>query len=143
MPSRKLERCDTPGSQFEPFNPALDQPWPLVISTKKPELKVMRHHALAFETLPAFRRRMVDQFTAKLATHCRYLRASKLLPGTLPRKSVRDAWFASELDKGRTIREIQDSWFDDARELVAEGTIRKAIQRSRSRKLVLDKRTVK
>jgi hypothetical protein len=105
----------------------------LVKSTKKKELRVMRHHAVAFETLPAFRRRMVDQFTAKLATHCRYLRASKLLPGTLPIKSVRDAWFASELDRGKTIREIQDAWFDDARELVSEPAIRKAIQRVRTK----------
>ena len=133
MPPRKLEKCDSPGNQFEPFAPQFTEPFPLVKSTKKKELRVMRHHAVAFETLPAFRRRMVDQFTAKLATHCRYLRASKLLPGTLPRKSVRDAWFASELDKGKTIREIQDAWFDDARELVSEPAIRKAIQRVRTK----------
>ena len=133
MPPRKLEKCDSPGNQFEPFAPQFTEPFPLVKSTKKKELRVMRHHAVAFETLPAFRRRMVDQFTAQLATHCRYLRASKLLPGTLPRKSVRDAWFASELDKGKTIREIQDAWFDDARELVSEPAIRKAIQRVRTK----------
>ena len=133
MPPRKLEKCDSPGNQFEPFAPQFTEPFPLVKSTKKKELRVMRHHAVAFETLPAFRRRMVDQFTAKLATHCRYLRASKLLPGTLPIKSVRDAWFASELDKGKTIREIQDAWFDDARELVSEPAIRKAIQRVRTK----------
>ena len=133
MPPRKLEKCDSPGNQFEPFAPQFTEPFPLVKSTKKKELRVMRHHAVAFETLPAFRRRMVDQFTAKLATHCRYLRASKLLPGTLPIKSVRDAWFASELDRGKTIREIQDAWFDDARELVSEPAIRKAIQRVRTK----------
>jgi hypothetical protein len=133
VPPRKLEKCDSPGNQFEPFAPQFTEPFPLVKSTKKKELRVMRHHAVAFETLPAFRRRMVDQFTAKLATHCRYLRASKLLPGTLPIKSVRDAWFASELDRGKTIREIQDAWFDDARELVSEPAIRKAIQRVRTK----------
>jgi hypothetical protein len=133
MPPRKLEKCDSPGNQFEPFAPQFTEPFPLVKSTKKKELRVMRHHAVSFESLPAFRRRMVDQFTAQLATHCRYLRASKLLPGTLPRKSVRDAWFASELDKGKTIREIQDAWFDDARELVSEPAIRKAIQRVRTK----------
>ena len=125
---------------FESFAPRFDKPWPVPIFKKEcryrraPELKKTNHiRSPGLESLPTFRRRMVDQFTAQLATHCRYLRATKLLPGTLPRKSVRDAWFASQLAKGKTIREIQDAWFDDARELVSEPAIRKAIQRVRTK----------
>lgn len=133
MPSRKFERCDTPGSQFEPFNPALDQAWPLIKATKKPELKVMRHYAVAFETLPAFRRRMVDQFQARLREYCRYLRGTRLLPGTMPRLAARDAWFAAEFKKEKTIRALQEAYFEEGRELVSEPAIRKAIQRVRTK----------
>jgi hypothetical protein len=126
---RKFEKCDTPGGQFEPFKPTLDNPWPVIISTKKRELRVMKHDALAFETLPAFRRRMADQFQAELTRYCRYLRGTRFLPGTMPRLATRDAWFAAEFKKGKTVRALQDAYFEEGHELVSIAAIRKAIQR--------------
>ena len=133
MPTRKLEKCDSPGSLFEPFIPALDRPWPVVLSKKKPELKVMHHDAVGLETLPAFRRRMVDQFQARLREYCRYLRGTRFLPATMPRLATRDAWFASELDKGKSVREVQEAYFDEGHELVSVAAIRKAVQRVRTK----------
>ena len=133
MPPRKLEKCDSPGNQFEPFAPQFTEPFPLVKSTKKKELRVMRHHAVAFETLPAFRRRMADQFQAELTRYCRYLRGTRFLPGTMPRLATRDAWFAAEFKKGKTVRALQDAYFEEGHELVSIAAIRKAIQRARTK----------
>jgi|NGEPerStandDraft_6_1074524.scaffolds.fasta_scaffold88656_3 hypothetical protein len=131
MPSREY-RSDS-GGQFEAFKPALDQPWPLIKATRKPELKIMHHDAVGVETLPAFRRRMLDQFQARLREYCRYLRGTRLLPGTMPRLATRDAWFAAEFKKGKTVRAIQEAYFEEGHELVSEPAIRKAIQRVRTK----------
>lgn len=125
---------------FEPFAPRFHNPWPVPIFKKTctyrraPVVKKVTHHrSPGLESLPTFRRRMVDQFSAELRKYCTYLRATRLLPGTMPRKAFRDAWFASELDKGKTIREIQEAYFTEAHELISAPTIRKAIQRVRTK----------
>ena len=131
----KIEKCDSPGGQFEPFAPMFEPPWPALLSKKR--ITIRRMHRIrntqspGFESLSAFQHRIKSEFAEQLAKYCSAIRASKILPATIPRMAARDAWFAAHHQAGRSVREIQDRYFTKSRGiLVSLPAIRKAIQRA-------------